>query len=82
MDEEVEAGKAVFLEIIRQIDPDIQVVIPSRATGDQFLISLTQGGGREFINISEGDLLDLEEVPEVKKEVLEKIQEALAKLGN
>ena len=81
MDEEVEGAKQDFLALLKETDPDIQAVIPVRATNDHFLVSLTKSGKREFISISEGDLLDLAEVPEVKKEVIEKVQEALQKIG-
>ena len=81
MDEEVEAGKQAFLKLVQEINPQIQVVIPTRATSDQFLISLTKGGAREFITLSEGDLMDLVEVAEIRKEATEKIQGALQKMS-
>lgn len=80
MDEEVEAAKEAFMELVQEMDPQVQVVIPSRATGDHFLISLTKKSAREFISVSEGDLLDLSEVEEVRKEVTEKVREALEKI--
>ncbi len=81
MDEELETAKENFLALLKETDPVVQSVIPVRSTNDHFLISLTKSGKREFISVSEGDLLDLEEVPEVKKEVAEKIQTALQKIG-
>ena len=81
MDEEIEAGKQSFIKLVREIEPETQIVIPTQASSDHFLISLTKGGNREFISISEGDLLDLDEVAVVRKEVVQKVQEALQKIG-
>lgn len=80
MDDEVEAGKQAFIKLVQELDPQVQVVIPSRATSDHFLISLTKGKAREFISISEGDLIDMVEMPDIKREVRAKVQEALKKI--
>jgi Leu/Phe-tRNA-protein transferase len=79
MDDEVEAGKVAFTELVQELDPQVQVVIPTRATNDHFLISLTKGKAREFISVSEGDLIDMVEMPEIKREIRGKVQEALKK---
>jgi hypothetical protein len=80
MDEEVETGKQTFIDLVHELDPQAQVVIPSRSTSDHFLISLTKGKNREFISISEGDLIDMVEMPDIKREVRAKVQEALKKI--
>ena len=80
MDDEVEAGKQAFIKLVQEMDPQVQVVIPSRATSDHFLISLTKGKAREFISVSEGDLIDMVEMPDIKREVTAKVQEALKKI--
>ena len=80
MDDEVEAGKQAFIELVHELDPQVQVVIPTRATSDHFLISLTKGKTREFISVSEGDLIDMVEMPDIKREVSAKVQEALKKI--
>jgi chemotaxis response regulator CheB len=82
MDEEVEAGKEAFLKLVQEIDREVQVVIPSRATSDHYLISLTKGKAREFISVSEGDLIDLVEMPDIRKEVTEKVREAYQKISS
>jgi hypothetical protein len=80
MDEELEAGKQAFIELVQSMDPQVQIVIPTRATSDHFLISLTKGKAREFISVSEGDLIDLVEIQDIKEEVAEKVRHALAKI--
>jgi hypothetical protein len=80
MDDEVEAGKQAFIQLVHQLDPQVQIVIPSRATSDHYLISLTKGKAREFISVSEGDFIDMVEMPDIKREVTEKVQEALKKI--
>jgi hypothetical protein len=80
MDDEVEAGKQAFIKLVQELDPQVQIVIPTRATSDHFLISLTKSKAREFISVSEGDLIDMVEMADIKREVTGKVQEALKKI--
>jgi len=80
MADEVEAGKTALLALIGQLDADVQVVIPVRATNDRYLISLTKGKAREFISISEDDLLDVDQEPTVRREVEATVKGGLEKL--
>lgn len=77
MDDDVEAGKAAFLAMLAGIDPEITVVIPTRATQDKFLISLTRAGKRVFVTVAEDDLIDLPEVADVARDVRRQVDEAL-----
>jgi hypothetical protein len=81
MDDELDAGKAALLALIAGLDPEVQVVIPVRATNDRFLISLSKGKGREFISVAEDDLLDLDGDATIRREVEAAVKAGLAKLG-
>jgi hypothetical protein len=61
MADEFAPAKQRFLDLVREIDADVTVVIPERATQDAFRISLTRGSNRRFLTISEDDMLDLGE---------------------
>ncbi len=61
MADEFAAAKARFIALVHEIDPDVVVVIPERSTQDAFRISLTRGGNRRFVTISEDEMLDLVE---------------------
>ena len=61
MADEFAAAKTRFIALVHEIDPEVSVVIPERSTQDAFRISLTRGGNRRFLTISEDDMLDLEE---------------------
>ena len=61
MEDEFAAAKQRFIDLVHEIDPDVVVVIPERATQDAFRISLTRGGNRRFVTVSEDDMLDLVE---------------------
>lgn len=61
MSDEFGPAKERFVALVHEIDPDIVVVIPERATQDAFRISLTRAGNRRFLTISEDDMLDLVE---------------------
>ena len=43
-----EEGKQKFLELVRSIDADVQVVIPTKPTNSMFLISLTKGPNQKI----------------------------------
>ncbi|MFQ5508705.1 MAG: hypothetical protein ACE5FN_05115 [Leptospirillia bacterium] len=75
--DEIEAGKAAFIKLLAEIDPEATAVIPSRATADNFLISLTTPTKRVFITLAEDDLIDLAEDDDIVAEVREKMVEAL-----
>jgi len=79
--DDIEAGKAAFSKLLAELDPEVQTVIPARATDDRFLIALSKGGGRVFITIDEDDLLDLGVDDDVTAEVRERLEEALLGLG-
>jgi len=81
MADEIEAGKTALLSLIAQLDADVQVVIPVRATNDRYLISLSKGKGREFISIAEDDLLDIDQEPMARREVELIVKTGLAKLA-
>lgn len=59
--DEFAPAKQRFIDLVHEIDPDVVVVIPERATQDAFRISLTLGSNRRFVTISEDDMLDLVE---------------------
>jgi hypothetical protein len=81
MADEIEAGKSALIALIAQLDADVQVVIPVRATNDRYLIALSKGKAREFISIAEDDLLDVEHEPAVRREVEDTVRAGLVKLG-
>jgi len=76
--DEIEAGKAAFNALLAEVDPQASAVIPTRASDDRFLIALTSGGRRVFVTVSEDDLIDLPEAPDVAAEVQGRLREALA----
>ena len=81
MVDEMESGKAALIELVKEIDPAVQLVIPTRATQDRFLISLTKGTAREFISIVEDDLIDLQTDATIRREVENTVKEGLEKLS-
>jgi hypothetical protein len=59
MGDEFAEAKHKFIELAQEIDPEVVVVIPERSTLDSFRISLTRGGHRRMLSLSEDELLDL-----------------------
>ena len=57
--DELEIGKQKFLEVVKDIDSAVEVVIPTVSSNSQFLISLTKGSNRKFIMVHEDDILDI-----------------------
>lgn len=79
--DEVEQGKAAFIELVRDLDPDVQCVIPTSPSNNMFLIGLAKGKAKQFLGLSEDDLIDLPAGAEISREVEEKVKKALAGLG-
>lgn len=76
--DEIEAGRAKFLEVLKKIDPKAEGVIPTRSTNNNFLISLAKGGARKFITVTEDDLIDMVDDDLIREGVEAQIEEALA----
>ncbi len=81
IESEVEQGKAAFIELVRGMDPDVQCVIPTVSSNNLFLIGLAKGKTKQFLSLSEDDVLDLPANADVREEVVAKIRKALAGLG-
>jgi hypothetical protein len=80
-EEEWEAGKQRLTELVRTMNPDVTVVIPTRPTAGTFLIALARGRAKKFVSVSEDDLIDLVDDHGVETEVLAKLKGALDELS-
>jgi hypothetical protein len=78
--DEIEQGKQKFLEVVRGIDQEVQVVIPVTPSNSMFLISLTKGANRKFITVPEDDILDLPHESSTLTRVTKTIKDAVAAL--
>ncbi|SLM48632.1 conserved protein of unknown function [Nitrospira japonica] len=78
--DEIEAGKQRLLEIVKAIDPAVQVVIPVSSSNSMFLISLTKGPNRKFITLPEDDIIDLPNEPGIETKVTKVVKDAVAAL--
>ena len=78
--DELEEGKQKFLDIVRQIDPGVEVVIPATPSNNVFLISLTKGPNRKFITVAEDDILDLPQEEDILQKTTLLLKEAIAEL--
>jgi len=78
--DEFEEGKQKFLALVRDIDQQVQVVIPVTPSNSMFLISLTKGSNRKFITIPEDDIIDLPHESSILTKVTKTIKDAVAAL--
>ena len=78
--DEMEEGKQKFLALVRDIDQQVQVVIPVTPSNSMFLISLTKGANRKFITIPEDDIIDLPHESGILSKVTKTIKDAVAAL--
>lgn len=78
--DELEEGKQKFLDIVRQIDPGVEVVIPTTPSNNVFLISLTKGPNRKFITVAEDDVLDLPQEEDILQKTTSLLKGAIAEL--
>jgi hypothetical protein len=78
--DEIEEGKQKFLELVKGMDQQVQVVIPVTASNSMFLISLTKGANRKFITVPEDDIIDLSSEAGILAKVTKTVKEAVASL--
>jgi len=79
--DEIEEGKQRFLEVVKGVDPAVQVVIPVTASNSMFLISLTKGPNRKFITVPEDDIIDLPNESDIRIKVTKTVKDAVAALS-
>jgi hypothetical protein len=80
MSDEFGDGKNKFIEAVKAIDGDVEVVIPVTPSRGNFLIALSKGKGRKFMSVTEDDILDLTEDEQILKKVTEDIRNTIAEL--
>lgn len=73
-------GKQKFLELVKNLDAAVEVVIPTKPTNSMFLISLTKGPNRKFITVSEDDIVDLTDEAGIRAKVTKTLQDAMVAL--
>jgi hypothetical protein len=78
--DEMEEGKQKFLELVKEIDAAVQVVIPVTPSNSMFLISLTKGPNRKFITLPEDDVIDLPIEASILAKVTKTVNDAIAAL--
>lgn len=78
--DEMEAGKQKLAELVKEIDANVDMVIPTTPSNNVFLISLTKGGNRKFLTVNEDDILDLPNEPDVEASVTKLVKDAIAGL--
>ena len=78
--DEMEEGKRKFLEVVKGINADVQVVIPVTPSNSMFLISLTKGPNRKFITVPEDDIIDLPNEASILTKVTKTVNDAIAAL--
>ncbi len=78
--DEMEAGKQRFLEMVKETDAAVQVVIPVTPSNSMFLISLTKGSNRKFMTVSEDDIIDLPNEASILVKVTKIVKDAVAAL--
>lgn len=74
---EFDEGKEKFLQVVKSIDPSVEVVMPVTPSRGMFLVSFTKAGQRKFLTISEDDILDLTEDPDILKKVTGEVQSSI-----
>lgn len=77
---EMEEGKQKFLEVMKEIDETVQVVIPVTPSNSMFLISLTKGPNRKFITVPEDDIIDLPHEASIRAKVTKTVKDAIGSL--
>jgi len=77
---EIEEGRKKFLDLVKSVDPAVQVVIPVAPSNSLFLVSLTKGPNRKFITVPEDDIIELPNEEEILTKVTRVVKDAVSTL--
>jgi len=77
---EWDEGKAHFLQLVKDADGAVQVVIPVTPSQGMFLIALSKGPSRKFITVPEDDLIDLPTEADIQAKVGKIVKDAVGGL--
>ena len=78
--DEIEEGKQKFLEVVKEIDETVQIVIPVTPSNSMFLVSLTKGPNRKFITVPEDDIVDLPREASIQAKDTKTVKDAIGNL--
>jgi hypothetical protein len=81
MDDEFGDGKAKFLEMVKSLDGEVDVVIPVTPSRGNFLIALSKGKARKFISVTEDDIVDLPEDSTILEKITAEVKSAITELS-
>ena len=59
--DDFQEAKGKFLEMVKEVDPEVKCVIPEKPTNATFLISFGKGNSKKYAGFAEDDLLDFVE---------------------
>jgi uncharacterized membrane-anchored protein YjiN (DUF445 family) len=79
---DLKKARASFLELVEDLDPDVKVTFPAKATQGNYLIELTRGDAevKQVVKVSEKDLLKLEDDEDLRQVIEERVLAAIDKL--
>lgn len=81
MSDEFEDGKKEFVQLVKSIDGEVDLVIPVTPSRGNFLIALTKGKARKFVTVTEDDIVDLPEDEAIRKKLTGEMKTAIAEMA-
>ena len=76
---DIKKARSTFLELIEDLDPDVECVIPPKPSQGNYLIELSRADGKQVVKVSEKELLAIEDEG-VRQKVEERVLTAIEKL--
>ncbi len=73
-------ARLAFMEMVEDLDPNVECVIPPKAVQGSYNVELTRGDEKQVVKVSEKDLLALEGDEDVRQKVEERVMAAIEKL--
>jgi hypothetical protein len=77
---DLKKARLAFMEMVEDLDPNVECVIPPKATQGNFNIELSRGDEKQVVKISEKDFLALELDEDVRQKVEERVTASIEKL--
>jgi hypothetical protein len=77
---DLKKARLAFMEMVEDLDPNVECVIPPKAAQGNFSIELSRGDEKQVVKITEKDFLALELDEDVRQKVEERVMASIEKL--
>jgi hypothetical protein len=77
---DLKKARMAFMELIEDLDPAVECVIPPKPAQGNYLIELTRADEKQVVKVSEKELMAIEDDEDIRQKLEERVTSAIEKL--